>query len=280
MSDKIALVCDSAANIPRYLLEKYNIDVVSLTTKIDGVEYKDIEMDCEEFYTLMKNSKDMPKTSQATYVDFIDVFQKHVSEGKTVLYISASSNVTGTYQSAVLAKKDVEGSVYIFDSLSLSLGCGLLVLEAAKMINSGKNIDEILERIEELRSNLLVLLTPNTLEYLYKGGRVSSGKMLAGSMLNIKPILGMNEGFIVPKMQVRGNKKAISTLVNTISNSSDSDFSDKVVGIAYGDNLEDFEKLKDLVEKELQPKEILVTKFNSCISSHTGPSTLGVAWFK
>ena len=280
MSDKIALVCDSAANIPRYLLEKYNIDVVSLTTKIDGVEYKDIEMDCEEFYTLMKNSKDMPKTSQATYVDFIDVFQKHVSEGKTVLYISASSNVTGTYQSAVLAKNDVEGSVYIFDSLSLSLGCGLLVIEAAKMINSGKNIDEILERIEELRSNLLVLLTPNTLEYLHKGGRVSSGKMLAGSMLNIKPILGMNEGFIVPKMQVRGNKKVISTLVNTINNSSDSDFSDKVVGIAYGDNLEDFEKLKDLVEKELQPKEILITQFNSCISSHTGPSTLGVAWFK
>lgn len=280
MSNNIALVCDSIANIPKCLLSKYNIDVVSLTTKINGVEYKDVELDCEEFYTLMKNSNELPKTSQATYIDFIDIFNKHVSEGKTVLYISASSKTTGTYQSAVLAQKDVDGDVRIFDSLSLSLGCGLLVLEAAKMIKNNMNIDDILAKLETLRSNLLVLLAPNTLEYLHKGGRLSSGKALIGTMLNIKPILEMSEGFVVPKIQVRGSKKVISTLVNTIIESCGSDFSDKIIGIGYGDNIEDFKRLKEFIERELKPKEILVTQFNSSICSHTGPSTLGVTWFK
>lgn len=280
MKSNITLVCDSVANIPKELLNRYNIKVVSLTTKIDNVEYKDVELDCEEFYTLMKNSNTLPKTSQATYIDFIDVFNENIKAGNKVLYISASSKATGTYQSAMLAKNDVDGEVYIFDSLSLSFGCGMLVVEAAKMIENGLTIEEILDKLHSLRENSLLIIAPSSLDYLQKGGRLSTGKAMIGTMLNIKPILLMKDGLIVPELQVRGSKKVISSILKLITDTCGNDFSNKTIGIGYGDNKEEFEKLKEAVEKELKPKEIIVLKINSSICSHTGPSILGVTCLK
>lgn len=280
MTNNIAIVCDSVANIPNELVQRYNIDVVSLTTKINDVEYRDVDIDCEEFYKLMRQSKELPKTSQATYVDFIDVFKKHTQDNKKVIYISVSSKASGTYQSATLASKDVDGEIYLFDSLSLSYGCGALVVQAARMVEANYTVEQILSELEVIRDESLVMLAPNSLEYLHKGGRLSTSKAMVGSILNIKPILIMENGSLTSLMQVRGSKKLAPALVKMLKEKTDGDFSNKTVAIGYGDNVEDFQRIKKAIEEEIQPKELVTLRMNSSVCSHTGPEVLGVVCVK
>lgn len=276
----IKVICDGIANMPKDLAEKYDIEIVPITVRVDEKEYKDTEITDEEFYVLMRKSKEMPQTSQATYVDFKEIFEKHTKEGKTVLYIAGSSKSSGTYQSAVLASKDVEGDVRIFDSMSICFGCGMLVLSAARMIKTGLGIEDILKELDVLRDKVFVSMSMNSLEYLKKGGRISNGKALVGNMLSLRPILTVKDGLIFQEGQVRGNKKIIPTIINRTKEVCGEDFSDRTIAIGCGDNLEDREKLKEEVMKELNPKELILITINPPMCSHSGPGFIGLTCFK
>ena len=120
MKHSIKIICDGVSNMPSDLLEKYDIEMVPLTVRLDGVEYKNNSITNEEFFELFRNTKDQVHTSQATYVDFKDVFEKYVNKGKTIIYVTASSKATGVFQSATLAKNDIEnGDIHIFDSMNI-----------------------------------------------------------------------------------------------------------------------------------------------------------------
>ena len=135
--NNIKIICDSLSDVNKEYLEQYDIDVVPLTLILDGKEYRDsIDISPEEFYKILREENAYPKTSQATYAQFKEVFEKYIKEGKKVLYISGSSAATGTCQSAIMAKNDTEGEIYIYDTYSLSFGAGLLVVKAAEMIRS------------------------------------------------------------------------------------------------------------------------------------------------
>lgn len=278
--NKIQIVCDGIANMPRELAKEYNIDVVPLTVNIDGKEYRDLDLTDEEFYVLMKNAKDIPKTSQATCGAFKETFEKHINDGKTILYISGSSKSSGTYQSAVIASQDIEGDIHIFDSMSICFGCGMLVLTAARMLNEGSTLDEIINKLEELRDRVFVTMSMNSLEYLQKGGRISNGKALIGNILNIRPLLTVKDGLIYQEGNIRGTKKIVSSLINRTKEVCGTDFSDRTIAIGCGDNLEDREKLKELVEKELNPKELILITINPAMCSHSGPGFIGLTCFK
>lgn len=280
INNKIKVVCDGIANMPRELARQYNIEIVPLTINIDGKEYKDVDITDEEFYVMMREAKDMPKTSQATYIDFKEIFDRLVSDGSTVLYIAGSSKSSGTYQSAVLASKDVYGDIHIFDSMSISFGCGMLVLSAARMIEDGSSLDEVLNELEKLRDRVFVSMSMNSLEYLRKGGRISNGKALVGNMLSLRPMLTVKDGLIFQEGQVRGNKKIIPTIIKRTKEVCGEDFSDKVVAIGCGDNLEEREQLKEAVLRELNPKELIEITINPPMCSHSGPGFIGLTCFK
>ncbi|SCH51065.1 MULTISPECIES: DegV family protein [unclassified Romboutsia] len=280
INNKIKVVCDGIANMPRELARQYNIEIVPLTINIDGKEYKDVDITDEEFYVMMREAKDMPKTSQATYIDFKEIFDRLVSDGSTVLYIAGSSKSSGTYQSAVLASKDVYGEIHIFDSMSISFGCGMLVLSAARMIEDGSSLDEVLNELEKLRDRVFVSMSMNSLEYLRKGGRISNGKALVGNMLSLRPMLTVKDGLIFQEGQVRGNKKIIPTIIKRTKEVCGEDFSDKVVAIGCGDNLEEREQLKEAVLRELNPKELIEITINPPMCSHSGPGFIGLTCFK
>ena len=143
----LKIICDSLADVPENLVKRYNIEVIPLSIRINDVDYKDgVNLTNEEFYKLIKESNEIPKTSQATYIQFQELFKKYIDEGKSILYISGSSKVTGTYQSAMMAKNDLEGEIYLFDSLNLSYGCGAQVVTACEMNEEGKSIEEILKK--------------------------------------------------------------------------------------------------------------------------------------
>lgn len=281
MSD-LKIICDSLADVPENLVKLYDIEVIPLTIIINDIEYKDGQnLTNEEFYKLIKEYDEIPKTSQATYIQFKEIFKKYLDQGKKILYISGSSKVTGTYQSAMITKNDLQGEIHIFDSLNLSYGCGAQVVTACEMNEQGKSIEDIVKKLEEIRDNILVLFAVDNLDYLKKGGRLSASKAAIGSMLSIKPILQMQDGLIVNIDQARGHKKVISKLISITKEHFKNNIEDKRIGIAHGDNEVEFEKLKEAINSELKFTKITETKIGPSIGSHTGAGTIGLCmWNK
>lgn len=281
MSD-FKIICDSLADIPENLVKQYDIEVIPLTIIINDIEYKDGQnLTNEEFYKLIKECNEIPKTSQATYIQFAEIFKKYLDQEKKILYISGSSKVTGTYQSAMITKNDLQGEIHIFDSLNLSYGCGAQVVTACEMNEEGKSIEDIIKKLEEIRDNILVLFAVDNLDYLKKGGRLSASKAVIGSMLSIKPILQMQDGFIVNIDQARGHKKVISKLISITKEHFKNDTEEKRIGIAHGDNEVEFEKLKEAINSELNFTKMTETKIGPSIGSHTGAGTIGLCmWNK
>lgn len=276
--NNIKIVCDSLADLPKELIQKYDIEVVPLSVLFNEKEYIDgIDITKDEFYKILRENKSLPKTSQVTYMSFKTTFEKFLNEGKDILYIGGSSNISGTYQSAVMAKNDIEGNVYTFDSLSASIGGGCMILSAAKLINEGKNIEEVITHLENIRDNASVLFTVDTLEYLQKGGRISLTKATIGNMLNLKPIICLEEGYVKALGQARGKKQVISKILDLIKEKHGNDLTNKHLIIGCGDNEEELDLLKKRVMDEFTVGNIEVVNIGSCICAHTGPSVLGIA---
>lgn len=276
--NKIKLICDSLSDIPKELLETYDIHEVPLTVIFDGKEYIDgIDLSKEEFYKMLRNSENMPKTSQCTYIQFRDAFKKYLNEDKDILYIGGSSTASGTLQSAMMAKNDLEGNIYIIDTQNLSIGSGCFLLSAAEMIEKNKNIEEIVDHLEKLKNNIEVLFTVDTLDYLQKGGRISLAKATIGNMLNIKPILSIQDGLVKPVNQVRGKKQVVIKIIALIKEKFGEDLSDKRIILGYGDNESEIISVEEKLKSEFNISEILTVNVSSCICAHTGPGIIGIA---
>lgn len=275
----IKIICDSLADIPAELVQKYDIEVVPLSIMFNDKEYIDgIDITKVEFYKMLRENDKLPKTSQVTYMAFKNIFEKYISQNRKIIYIGGSSKTSGTYQSAVMAKNDIkQGSINTFDSLSLSIGIGCMVLIAAKLAKEGKNVEEILKNLENSRNNASLLFTVETLDYLQKGGRISLAKATIGNMLNIKPILCMEDGLIKPIFQVRGKKQVINKIVDLIKEQHGEDLSKKQVIVGCGDIDVDLEVLKKKLNEECKLEELLEVNLGSCICAHTGPGVLGIA---
>lgn len=275
--DNIKIICDSLSDIPMELIEKYDIEVVPLSIMFNEKEYIDgIDLTKVEFYKMLRENDKLPKTSQVTYMAFKNIFEKYISQNRQIIYIGGSSKTSGTYQSAVMAKNDIkQGSINTFDSLSLSIGIGCMVLMAAKLAKEGKKVEEILNHLENLRSSVSLLFTVETLDYLQKGGRISLAKATIGNMLNIKPILCLEDGLIKPIFQVRGKKQAINKIVDIIKEQYGEDLSNKQVIVGCGDI--DLEALKKKLNEEFKLEELLEVNLGSCICAHTGPGVFGIA---
>ncbi|MBU5334936.1 DegV family protein [Intestinibacter bartlettii] len=276
---KIKLICDSMCDIPEEINNKEFVEMIPLTINIDNKEYKDgVDFTKEEFYNILENSHDLPKTSQVTYVDFKDRFEQYTKEGYDVICITGSSKASGTFQSANLAKADVDGNIYIFDSLFLSLGSGQYVIKASHLIEEGNlNAKEIVKELEKMRESVNLLFVPFTLEYLKQSGRLPSVVSFVGNMLSIKPICTMQDGKNKILSKVRGTKQIASKLVDMILEMNNGNLEDKIITIGYGSNEEDFKKLQEEVSKRIKAKKVYITRGGSCICSHTGPEILAIS---
>lgn len=276
---KIKLLCDSMCDIPDDVRVKDFVEMIPLTINIGEREYKDgIDFTKEEFYDVLVNSETLPKTSQVTYIQFKEAFEKYVNEGYDVICITGSSKASGTYQSATIAKNDVKGNIYLFDSLFLSLGSGQYVIKACELIEeTDLSAGEIVKELEGLRESVNLFFVPFTLDYLKESGRLPSVVSFVGNMLNIKPICTMENGKNKIVTKVRGTKHIASKLVDMILEANNNDLESKTITIGYGSNKEDFEKLKEEIAKRVKAKKIFITRGGSCICSHTGPEILAIS---
>lgn len=272
----IKILCDSISDLPVEIIDKYNIDVVPLTVICNENEYLDgVDISNKDFYKLLRENETLPKTSQATYAQFVKFFEKYKDD--EVLYFSGSSAASGTYQSSLLAKNDIDNKITIFDTLNLSIGSGALVIKACEMVEEGLSVEEIVKNLENIKNNVGVFFSVDTLEYLKRGGRISSTKAALGNLLNIKPILTVSDGLVVQKSQVRGKKQTFTNLVNCVVEKYGNDLSDKTIFLGYTDNNEDLETLKKTLLNNTNAKNIYNVNIGCVICSHSGPGVIGIS---
>lgn len=273
------IICDTMSDVPKEIIEKFNVESMPLTIIIDGKEYLDgVDITHDEFYNVLKSSEELPKTSQITYIRFKETFEKYTKNDEDILYISGASVASGTYQSAVMASRDTEGQgkVYTFDTYSLSVCAGTFVVKACLLKEQGKNIEEIINILESSKGDETAFFFVDDLKYLQKGGRISSTKATIGTMLNIKPILTIKDGIVAPKSQVRGKKQLVSTILN-YTKEEVQNLEDRIVILGYCDNKKDVEKLRSTLLEESNIKHIYTVNIGACISSHSGPTIVGIA---
>ncbi|GIO10753.1 hypothetical protein J19TS2_03080 [Cohnella xylanilytica] len=275
----IAIVTDSTADIPREVRERLGIEMVPLRVHIGGEEYLDnVTLQPAEFYEKLRQSATLPKTSQPSPSDFYEIFKRHTDEGRAVISIHLSSAMSGTYQSALLAQSmlEGEGDVTVVDSKSASYGYGMMVVLAAELARQGVGRDEILERIGRLKRETKLYFLVDTLEYLHKGGRIGRASALFGTLLNIKPILTIDdEGYVNALDKVRGQKRAYARIVELLEADFGSGPVDMSAVVTPG-RTEMADELIAVLKERFQVREYNRSEIGPVIGTHAGPGTVGI----
>ncbi|MFZ5969810.1 MAG: DegV family protein [Bacillota bacterium] len=277
----IKIIADSMSDIPIELQKEYGITVLPLTIRFGEEEYKDgVDLKAEAFFGKLKAAPKLPTTSQVPPMKFQSEIQRYADLGYDVLVINGSSGVSGTHQSAVMAKTqlDIPG-VEVFDTLALSYGCGMMVVEAGKMAKQGYSKDEILTRLQDMKERTDHIFSVDTLEFLQKGGRLSASKAMMGTILNVKPILTIVEGKVDSLDKVRGSRKVIPRMIELAKERGMKKGCERV-GIAHGANIEGLEKLKEEIIREFEPVDLVMSEIGGTIGTYTGPGLLALFYLK
>lgn len=278
----IKIVTDSTSYIPQEYLDKYDIRVVSLNVLMDEESKRELDLDNKYFYEDMKKLKEIPKSSQPTPEEMLNTFKSIIENGDSVIGIFLSSHMSGTYSSACMIKNMLledypNADIHIVDSKTNCMQMGFVALEAAKAIDEGKSMDEVLQVIDHVIHNSRFLFTPETLEYLKKGGRIGTAAALFGNILKIKPILTVNNGETDVFKKVRTRSKAIDTLVSSCLE----DIEAKGLGgiIVHHINCEEQgNKLAKLLSEKLNI-DVKIQSIGPVIGLHVGPGSIGIAYY-
>lgn len=280
MNKKVNIIVDSTADITEDVKER--MTVVPLTLHFGDEEYiEGVTIQKKEFYQKLIESDVLPKTSQASPADFEDVFEKIVAAGESAVVITLSSKLSGTWQSAMIAAREYEDSVYVVDSRSVAIGTAILAKLALRLADEGMEAREIAERLEKEREKICLIAMLDTLEYLKKGGRISAAAAFAGGVLSIKPVVCIRDGEIVILGKARGSKQGNNLLVSEIRKTGGIDFT-KPILLGYT-GLDDtllqkyIEDSKALWEEGISSLE--TTMIGSVIGTHAGPGAVAVAFF-
>ncbi len=281
----IRIVTDSTADLTPELVERYGIKVVPLEVLAEGKAYKDkIDITNDEYYEILRSAKMLPTTSQPSPAVFADAYRDLAAEGaEHIISIQISSELSGTYQSSVLAASLVADAVQVhnFDSRTATIGLGLIVLSAARMADEGRSLEEILAQVEYMIQNSDLYFLLDSLDNLHKGGRIGKASHMVGSLLNIKPVLNLSNGVISAYEKVRGNKgnKALERLIAILAEKIDP-AKKLYCTVGYCDNREiaDYmvEKLKDKVNCD----EFIYLQIGSVVATHIGMGAVGLAFYQ
>ncbi|MDO4841204.1 MAG: DegV family protein [Phoenicibacter congonensis] len=282
MSFKI--ITDSCANLTEELYDRYDISVLPLTFIIDGQPYasyvKEKKTELEAFYKMMRDEK-LITTSQPSLDTSQETIEAVLKDGYDVLYLGFSSGLSTTYQSVdficqELGKQYPERKIITVDTLAAALGQGLLVWMAAEMREEGKTMEEIAEWVEDHKLNLAHWFTVDDLHYLERGGRVSKTAAFAATMLNIKPVLHVDdEGHLIPMEKVRGRKKSFDAIVKHMNDTMLQPYNYKVI-VSHGDCEDEAQTMAKKIKEETGVDVSLINCLDPVIGAHSGPGTMAV----
>ncbi len=276
----IRIVTDSGAHLPPELFREYDITVVPLVVNMGGRTYYEGEdLDLEAFYQYMRTSPTLPTTSQPPVGRFYETYRRLSEDGHTIISIHLSSLLSGTYASAVAAREMLpEAEIHVVDTHLISVPQGILVLEAARMVRAGATAREIVERLEFMKMRTVFYFVLDTLEYLLKSGRVSHLQALMGNLLQLKPILKLQEGRIEAHERVRTTQRARARLQELIREYAQGRRNLRV-GVMHTRLPGVAEEIARSLQEELQPTEIFIAEAGPAVATHAGPGGLGLACY-
>ena len=284
--NKIKIITDSCSDLTVELLKKYDIDYAKMNTVLEGKTSEALlswtAQDVKNFYDIMRMGTRIT-TTQVPVEEFQRVFTKYLDQNMDIIYIACSSKQSGSVNTAaVLAKNELaakypNNKIYCIDSLNASMGEGLLAIEAAKMAAEGKAVEEINEKILAIRKNVNEYATVHTLEWLRKAGRVKATAAFFGNLMGVKPILiADREGNQVGFKKVKGRQTSFNEIVKLMKEAVE-DPANQTVYLLHGDcPEEEVTQLKELVQKEISPKEIYVSFIGPIIGASCGPNVVGL----
>lgn len=276
---RTAVVTDSMADLPEEWVRALQVHVVPLHVLFRGQSYRDgIDVSHREFFQMMRSAGEgeLPRTSHPSPADFTAMYESLCDAGATeILSIHASADISATYQSARLAARDfARAKVTAVDTRLVSMGEGLAVREAVEAMRDGASAQDAVARIGQFRARLYVLFTVETLEYLWKNGRIGRAQAMVGGLLQLKPVLGFDQGVVVPVERVRGRSRSLDRLAKLVEQRSGG--RGETLVVAHGDVPEDAEALRDEVLRRCKFDEVVVTTLGATIGAHTGPGTLAL----
>ncbi|MEH7304737.1 DegV family protein [Neobacillus drentensis] len=277
---QVRILADSACDLPKGFYEEHQVTLLPLKVEINGKEYEDVKtIDSNTVYEAIRSGI-VPKTSQVSPLLFEEVFTEMAEKDEDGIYIAFSSELSGTYSTAVMILDQVKEkypnfNLTIVDTKCASLGFGLIVKEAAALALKNVGKEEILEDVLFRSQHMEHLFTVEDLDYLAKGGRVSKASAFLGGLLNIKPILNVEDGKLVPIEKIRGKKKVMRRIID-IMKARGADMEKQVIGISQADCDETAAEMKAMIEEEFHPFEVMITSIGSAIGSHTGAGTIAI----
>lgn len=277
------LITDSCSDLPLEFVENSNIKILNLTVHFKDKEYKDDfgkTIKYKDFYSALREGE-ITTTSQINAQTFIDAFKEEVSLGNSVIYLGFSSALSGCVSSATLARNIVleeykDADISIIDTKSASLGEGLIVYKAYNMLQEGCSKEEVINWVENNKLKVNHWFTVDDLKFLTRGGRVSQGAAQIGTLLNIKPILNVNnEGKLIPQSKVSGRKRSLKVLANMLLERAVNP-EKQTIFISHGDCYEDAEFLKNFILEKISVENVIINNVGPVIGSHSGPGTVAL----
>ncbi len=275
---RIRIVTDSTSDLSADVAERLGIYVIPLKVIFGVNVYRDgVDIDKSNFYQRLQS--EIAATSPPDPIDFLDIYEKCMEMGESVISIHISSHLSATLQSAQKAK-DICGykDIFIIDSLSASAGLGLMAMAAAKAANEGKNREEIIEIITKIRESISIYFVVDTLEYLVRGGRLSRIEGFVGSLLNIKPVLAIKDGVIVPIAKIMGKSRAAEKIFEIAQKDNVNDNS-YMFSLIKGNGADGFNSLESKIKEEFHCREVVKSEFGPVIGTHVGPKVFGMAYY-
>lgn len=276
------MVTDSCSGMPPDLAAASGVTVVPLTVCFGEEAFRDgVDISAAEFYRRLASAPELPSTSQPPVAEFLKVFARLVDEGDCagILVVTLSHKVSGTYQSALQAAREfTRVPVEVMDSLTASVPQMFCALAAARAAAGGASLAEVAGVAREVAGRARLYAMLDTLEYLRRGGRIGRAAAWAGAILQIKPVLTLERGEVVPVVRLRTRRKALEYIVNRLR--------EEVVlgkplhaGILHADSPREAAALAEQVEREFRPVELIVSEFTPVMGAHTGPGVLGVGYY-
>ena len=275
----IKIITDSTSDMDITELKSLDVEMVPLKVNFGLETYIDkITITNEEFYQKLVTSPDLPSTTLVNPDQFIEIFTRYPED--TIIAILLSSQLSGTFQSAQIAKESCpQQEIHLIDSQSVTLGLALLVKEAVRLKKQGLKATEIVKQLEAQKKKIRVFAVIDTLKYLVKGGRLSTSKGFIGNVLGLKPIVQVKDGIVQPVAQAKGFNAAIKKLFLILETEAKPDF-DREIAFAHSNNLPAMKSLVESVQKIHEIHHFGTYTIGSVVGTHTGPGTVGLAYFE
>ncbi len=281
----IAIVTDSTSDLDPTIAAEQHITLVPAHVRFGDIDYKDgVDITGEQFYTMLTEAQDLPQTSQPSVGEFAEVYERLAQDHDHIVSLHVSGKLSGTMQSALTAAQQFEGetscNIHVIDTQSASIGLAYIACEAARLVGEDAEVDHVVSRVKSVADLMHVAFTPDTLEYLRRGGRLGAASHLVGSLLRIKPVLILEDGAIEALDKVRTRSRVVERMVRFVESVAGPEGTLTHLGVMHANDPDFAAELQEAILGRVSAERVMNGSIGPAIGTHAGPGAVGISFHK